>query len=76
MWILTAGAPDASSLLTVEVKCCDVQLVIELDESFSWEKAPYLFRFWYNDALQKWQPIDKLRFNSNPKGGRQAVEFF
>jgi hypothetical protein len=75
-FVSTKGSLEDGHKSGAEVLLCDVQLIIELDESFSREKAPYLFRFWFNDALGKWQPIDKLRFNSNPKGGRQAVEFF
>jgi hypothetical protein len=45
---------------------CDVQLIIELDEAYSRAKAPYLLRFWFNPAVEKWQLIELLCFASKP----------
>jgi hypothetical protein len=75
-FVSTKGSLENAHKSGAPVVLCEVQLVIELDESFARSKAPYLIRFWFNDTLQKWQPISKLRFNSSPKGGRQAIELF
>jgi hypothetical protein len=69
-FVSTAGSLEDAHTSGAQVLLCDVQLIIELDESFSHDKIPYLVRFWFNDSLQKWQPISKLCFTSSPKGGR------
>jgi hypothetical protein len=68
-FVTTAGSLKAAYDNDARVLLCDVQLVVELDESFKHAKVPYLIRFWLNDVLQKWQPIELMCFNSSPKGG-------
>ena len=68
-FVSTNGSLEDAHRTDAQVLLCDLQLVIELDESFSRAKAPYLIRFWFNSALQKWQPETKISFSSTPKGG-------
>jgi hypothetical protein len=75
-FVSTTGSLDDAHKSDAKVLLCDVQLVIELDESFSHAKVPYLIRFWFNEALQKWQPVDMLGFTPSPKGGRlPSIQF-
>ncbi|MEX2142819.1 MAG: hypothetical protein WD894_26420 [Pirellulales bacterium] len=49
-----------------EVLLCDLQLIIELDESYSRVKAAYLLRFWFNPRVKKWQPEALMGFATDP----------
>ena len=66
-FVSTTGSLEDAHKSDAKVLLCDVQLVMELDESFSHAKVPYLIRFWFNEALQKWQPVDMLAFTPSPK---------
>jgi hypothetical protein len=68
-FVSTKGSLEDAHKSGAQVLLCDVQLVMELDESFSHARVPYLIRFWFNDALQKWQPFEKTCFTPSPKGG-------
>jgi hypothetical protein len=61
-FVSTAGSLEDAHKNDAQVLLCDVQLVIELDESLPQAKFPYLFRFWFNPALNKWQPVSMIRF--------------
>ncbi len=68
-FVSTKGSLDDAHKSGAQVLLCDVQLVMELDESFSRVKVPYLIRFWFNEALGKWQPVAKICFTPSPEGG-------
>jgi len=65
-FISTSGSLQESHQNDSRVLLCDVQLVIELDEAFSRAKAPYLLRFWFNPAVEKWQLVQLVCFASKP----------
>ncbi len=69
-FVSTAGSLQDSHRDDPSVLLCDVQLVIELDDSFSRVKVPYLIRFWFNNALEKWRPVAMECFTASPEGGR------
>jgi hypothetical protein len=62
----TSGSLQESHQIDSQVLLCDVQLVIELDETFSHAKAPYLLRLWFNPAVEKWQLVELVGFSSEP----------
>ena len=68
-FVSTTGSLEEAHENDAEVLLCDVQLVVELDEALSRAKMPYLIRFWFNEAQEKWQPVAMISFNSSPKGG-------
>jgi hypothetical protein len=68
-FVSTNGSLEEAHETDAQVLLCDLQLVMELDELFSRVKAPYLIRFWFNNAQEKWQPIAKISFSPTPKGG-------
>lgn len=53
-----------------ELLLCDLQAVIEEDESQSDFRSAWFFRFWYNKASKKWQPIIFLTVDPDPAGSR------
>jgi hypothetical protein len=63
----TMGSMEDAHRDDAEVLLCDVQLVIELDEAYSRRKAAFLFRFWFNPSLKKWQPQTMLGFATDPE---------
>jgi hypothetical protein len=63
----TTGSMEDSHRDDDEVFLCDVQLVIELDETYSRLKAAYLFRYWFNPRLKKWQPQTMMGFATDPE---------
>jgi hypothetical protein len=62
----TSGSLQESLGNDKQVLLCDVQLIIEFDEAFSHAKSAYLFRLWFNPAVEKWQPVELIGFASQP----------
>jgi hypothetical protein len=65
-FVSTSGSLQDSRKSDKQVLLCDVQLIIEFDEAFSHAKSAYLFRLWFNPAVEKWQPVDLIGFASEP----------
>jgi hypothetical protein len=65
-FVSTSGSLQESHKSDARVLLCDLQLVIELDEAFSRAKAPYLLRFWFNPAVDKWQLVELVGFSTDP----------
>ena len=65
-FISTTGSLEEATKKHERLLLCDTQLIIELDESQFHVKAAYLVRFWFNNRLQKWQPVTIKGFSSEP----------
>lgn len=55
---------EAELLADGSVLVADVSLIIEHDAEFFHEKAPYLYRFWYNRSSDTWQPLLMVRIKA------------
>lgn len=49
-----------------DVLLCDAQFIIQFDDSLAHKRAAYLIRFWWNDRLEKWQPLTLNGFAIQP----------
>lgn len=57
---------DAEDTVATPILVADFRLLIQHDSDLKGERAPYLVRFWYNPALDRWQPIVLARIATFP----------